>query len=409
VPATYSPGGGTLIGHSTRWLLLARPLDPGLVVRLWPRFEDGTAPAALADLAQRLSDGAPCALVDTATGEQIARGLTVAADGDTPILTLGGSTKAPALPVEGGAVGASALRVTAPAVVRRPAAAPVRPLIDGVPAGIRVGGSAPPPPPQPPAPAPAPTTAPAPAATAAPDPVARRDPASRLGPADEPTLPSLTGAADPDIAYGATRVRPATPPTPATARPGPRSGPPAGAPPGAPQAHTVQRPGGAHPLQQHTGETVLAVRCPQQHLTPLESPVCRQCGAPVGRQEPIRVPRPPLGRLLLADGQEVLLDRGAVLGRRPEAVPGGEMWPHLVELPADNTALSRSHLLVELQGWRILARDLGSLGGSVITAPEAPPMRMRPHESYVLDPGSVIDLAGGFAVRCVVELSGDPA
>ena len=338
MPATYSPGGGMLIGHGTRWLLLAHAPAPALVTGLWPRVQDGTPPAALADLAQRLSGGAACAVIDTGTREQVVRGISAAEEGDTVTLSLEASPGRATLPLQGGVVAAGMLHLTGLASgVRRPPAAPT--LIDGVPDTIRA---------------------------AAP-------------PVDAPTIPPRPAAASPDVEYGATRVRPATP-----------------------------RAGG-DPLQQHTGETVLAVRCPRHHLTPLENAVCRQCGAPVAPQEPLRVPRPPLGRLLLADGQEVLLDRGAVLGRRPEPVPGGEMWPHLVELPPDNTSLSRSHLLVQLEGWRILARDLGSLGGSVIRAPGAPPMRMRPHESYLLEPGSVVDLSDGFPVRCVVELSGDPA
>jgi hypothetical protein len=57
------------------------------------------------------------------------------------------------------------------------------------------------------------------------------------------------------------------------------------------------------------------------------------------------------------------------------------------------------HLQIELHGWDVLARDLGSRGGSVLTAPGRAPTPMRPGEAYVLDPGTVIDLAEVYAVR----------
>lgn len=156
-------------------------------------------------------------------------------------------------------------------------------------------------------------------------------------------------------------------------------------------------------LRQPTGVTVPAVRCPAGHFTPPEQPLCRSCGAPVPPgQEPLRVPRPPLGSLLLADGQRVLLDRGAVLGRRPAPIPGGEPWPHLIELPADLTHLSRRHLLVELDGWHVIARDLGSSAGTTLRSPGRDPIRLRAHDPHVLEPGQSLDLAGDFAVTFVL-------
>ena len=63
------------------------------------------------------------------------------------------------------------------------------------------------------------------------------------------------------------------------------------------------------------------------------------------------------------------LDRGVVIGRRPGPVPGTKDWPHLVHLPSTHAFVSRMHLQIELHGWDVLARDLGSRGGSTLTAP----------------------------------------
>lgn len=151
-------------------------------------------------------------------------------------------------------------------------------------------------------------------------------------------------------------------------------------------------------LRQPTHETVLAVRCPDGHLTPAHAPVCRACRAPVPPQTPQRVPRPRLGGLRMPNGEVVPLDRGVVLGRKPSPVPGGEDWPHLVPLPPDETFLSRVHLQIELDGWLVVARDLGSRGGTTLKVPGRPPERIRANEAYVLEPGHALDLADVYEV-----------
>lgn len=182
-------------------------------------------------------------------------------------------------------------------------------------------------------------------------------------------------------------------------------------PPGAePEERTRVRAGGRTPpapsaLRQPTGATVPAVWCPAGHFSPPAAPYCRSCGAPIPAQQPMRVPRPTLGSLHLPEGHRVELDRGAVLGRRPAPLPDGEPWPHLVELPADLTHLSRNHVAIELDGWHVLARDLGSSGGTALHAPGRPPVRLRPHDPHVLEPGQALVLSGDFAVTFAVTAS----
>ena len=151
-------------------------------------------------------------------------------------------------------------------------------------------------------------------------------------------------------------------------------------------------------LEQPTHETVLAAVCPQGHPTPSYSPICRVCQAPVPPQEPQRLPRPTLGRLVLPTGDHISLDRGAVFGRKPVALPGADRWPHLVTLPEDSTYLSRVHLQVELDGWVVLARDLGSRGGTTLRVPGRAPERIRANEPHVLEPGNRLDLADVYEI-----------
>jgi hypothetical protein len=159
---------------------------------------------------------------------------------------------------------------------------------------------------------------------------------------------------------------------------------------------TTMRP--AH-LAQSTAPTVLAVSCPLGHLTPPASPQCRTCHQRVAPQEPRRVDRPSLGGLRLPTGEVVPLDRGVILGRKPAPAEGSTDWPHLVHLPSDHSFVSRRHLQIELDGWDVVARDLDSRGGTTIAPPARDPVRMRPGDAYVLEPGTVLDMAHVYAVR----------
>ncbi|HSU02059.1 MAG TPA: FHA domain-containing protein [Nocardioides sp.] len=159
---------------------------------------------------------------------------------------------------------------------------------------------------------------------------------------------------------------------------------------------TTVRP--AH-LSHATAPTVLAVSCPLGHLTPPAAPQCRVCHQRVAPQEPRRVDRPSLGGLRLPTGEVVPLDRGVVLGRKPAPAEGSTDWPHLVHLPSDHSFVSRRHLQVELDGWDVVARDLDSRGGTTISYPGREPQRMRPDDAYVLESGTVLDMAQVYAVR----------
>jgi pSer/pThr/pTyr-binding forkhead associated (FHA) protein len=67
-----------------------------------------------------------------------------------------------------------------------------------------------------------------------------------------------------------------------------------------------------------------------------------------------------------------------------------------VGLPPDSTYLSRSHLRIDLDGWHVLAEDLSSRGGTTVFAPGCDPEMIRAHEPYLLEHGTVVDLAGAY-------------
>jgi hypothetical protein len=277
--------------------------------------------------------------------------------------------------------------VAADAVDLRPATTPARPLTR---------------PPTGAAPAPVAGTPPPPPVPGIIDAIPPEILASR--PSDPPPEPSPVDTADPladgrqrlDDRIGHTVRRPADPDhdghTTFRASDAPASPPAPPAPPPAPDH-----------LHQPTHETVLAVHCTAGHLTPAFVPTCRVCARPVPPQDPARVPRPQLGVLRLPDGDTVPLDRGVVLGRQPTAPPETADWPHLVRVGHASSYVSRTHLRVELDGWLVVATDVGSRGGTTLRVPGRAPERIRAHEPYVWEPGQVLDLADSCEVVYEVQ------
>jgi hypothetical protein len=136
---------------------------------------------------------------------------------------------------------------------------------------------------------------------------------------------------------------------------------------------------------------VHAITCTAGHPNPPQSGTCRVCGSPLAFQEPITVPRPPLGVLVFAGGHEVTLDRYVLVGRSPavERVAPGDL-PHLVKLDSPDKDVSRNHVEIRLEGWHVLVVDLQSTNGTVVQLPGRPPERVHPLEPYAIVPGTVV-------------------
>jgi hypothetical protein len=122
------------------------------------------------------------------------------------------------------------------------------------------------------------------------------------------------------------------------------------------------------------------------------------CQVSIPRQDPQRAPRPLLGRLRLPTGETVPFDRGVVLGRKPVPVNPHAPVPHLLAVPQEASFVSRMHLQIELDGWLVICRDLGSRGGTTLTMPGRSPERLRPMEPHVLEPGCRVSLADQYEV-----------
>jgi hypothetical protein len=382
VETRYVAGdGGVLLGAGSCWLLLADPRDEGLLDELFSVLSTPRSPAVrsledrvLEVTARSLPGAAPdLALLDLSSGSPVAasRGVgSVVVEGTRHSLSLdlpGAQTPGAVRRLVGGVVSAvSAVVETPPAA--EPVRAPSAGLIDGIPQEILAAkGPAGPPPPRPRAATPR-----------------HGDSVARDTTEPDPALMARIADASP------AHVEPA----PETVPDEPSDDSPVPDHDGA----TVFRP--EHLTAAPAGETVQAVWCPQGHLTRSTSPLCRVCRAQVAPQHPQRVPRPTLGGLCLPTGEVVPLDRGVVLGRRPQPMSTSPAdWPHLVTLPSEHTFVSRMHLHLTLEGWDVVARDLGSRGGTTLKVPGSEPVRMLPEHPYVLEPGHALDLADTYEVR----------
>ncbi|MFC7465889.1 FHA domain-containing protein [Brachybacterium sp. GCM10030252] len=176
-------------------------------------------------------------------------------------------------------------------------------------------------------------------------------------------------------------------------RPRPPAPPPGSAPPATPAAPGAPTAGPGHPAG---GAVALpGLVCQNGHANPPERSQCRACGAPL--QGATRtVARPPLGVVESSTGERFVLDRTAIIGRRPRAsrVSGNDV-PQLITVPSPQQDISRSHLELRLEGWHVVAVDLGATNGTTLHRAGTDPVRLRPREGVVLHDGDRLDLGDG--------------
>jgi len=138
--------------------------------------------------------------------------------------------------------------------------------------------------------------------------------------------------------------------------------------------------------------TLPGVVCPNGHANPPERQACRSCRAPL-QGETRTVARPPLGAVEVSSGQRFVLDRSAVIGRRPRASRVSRQdVPQLITVPSPQQDISRSHLELRLEGWHVVAIDLGATNGTTLHRVGYEPVRLRPREGMVLHDGDHLDL-----------------
>lgn len=359
-----------------------------------------------------------------------------------------GAARGSALPLVGGVVRASRVRVrlTGADAAPAPAAASDTPVVlPASPTPVAVASAEPvaPAPAEPAAPAPSEAAAPAPsestAAPAAEEQVAEVEVAAEPSAVVEPTAAAEPAAASEPAAEAA----PAPQPAPeavvdpeALVEPEPASEPqrvvePAPAPaveatpepePFVPPAAPVPALPGPASADDHDGLTILSgeLASIRQNLpswavsqtgdwpsgagipTPAPGPGAFASSSPVSGAVPVSgaaaapTTHAPAPRLALSTGALVPVDAVVLIGRAPQAgrAPDGAE-PRLVTVPSPEQDISRTHAEVRLELGRVLVTDLYSTNGVTVASGGLPPRRIAAGEPVAVGEGDLVDLGDG--------------
>lgn len=156
------------------------------------------------------------------------------------------------------------------------------------------------------------------------------------------------------------------------------------------QAALASMTGAATGPVDEPGDLVLSRVCTQKHANPPHATMCRLCGVPL-EGDAVQVRRPAMGSIRLSTGMFFELDRPLVIGRGPRADQADPRnAPRLISLPSPGKEISRSHLRVDLDGWNVLAVDLGSTNGTFLRRGGFDDRRLMSGQPQMLTDGDVL-------------------
>ncbi len=162
-----------------------------------------------------------------------------------------------------------------------------------------------------------------------------------------------------------------------------------------PLAEAPEPPAGA--AADPSAPLVEAVVCLSGHANPPGVRRCRECGVTVTDQRRRQVPQPALAVLRVSDGSEAVVDRPVLVGRAPTERGAGPV--RLLTVPSPEHDISRTHLQVSVEGWRVTVTDLHSTNGTVLVDPDGGQRRsLPPGQPVPVVAGHVLELAEGVSV-----------
>ena len=141
---------------------------------------------------------------------------------------------------------------------------------------------------------------------------------------------------------------------------------------------------------------VPAQHCPYGHPNPPEATQCWSCKAAIQPGPVASAVRPSLGWLEFNDGKRIPVDRNILIGRNPaiHRLAATEL-PKLVTVESPNQDISRNHLSVLLDGWRILLDDLNTTNGTTVREPTGAIVKLIPGQPYLAVTGCRVQLGDG--------------
>jgi hypothetical protein len=119
-----------------------------------------------------------------------------------------------------------------------------------------------------------------------------------------------------------------------------------------------------------------------------------------------RAPVPPHFAVRIRPGDSIDLDVPILVGRRP-ALPRVDsgVLPRLITVSSPEQEVSSTHLRIERSGDAVVVTDLRSTNGTVVVRPGGASARLRPGESTVVLPGTVVRIGDGN----IIEITAVPA
>lgn len=105
-------------------------------------------------------------------------------------------------------------------------------------------------------------------------------------------------------------------------------------------------------------------------------------------------------RLSVNGGPALTLDTHVLIGRRPREprVPAGA-GSRLVTVASPRHEVSGTHIDVHQHGTSVIVTDMRSTNGTIVIMPGQSPVRLRPGDSLVAVPGTVVDIGDGNSIE----------
>ena len=121
-------------------------------------------------------------------------------------------------------------------------------------------------------------------------------------------------------------------------------------------------------------------------------------------QQPAPAITQPVAKLLISDGQNIVVDRAVLIGRAPEARRfTSTEQPTLVTVPSRLHEISSTHVEVRpgtgADHGSAVVTDMGSTNGTVLVQPGLGPEDLKPGIAVQLIPGAIINLGDGITIQ----------
>lgn len=121
-------------------------------------------------------------------------------------------------------------------------------------------------------------------------------------------------------------------------------------------------------------------------------------------QPPAPAVTPPVAKLIVSDGQTIVVDRAVLVGRAPEARRfTSTEQPTLVTVPSRLHEISSTHVEIRpgtgADHGSAVVTDMGSTNGTVLVQPGLGPEDLKPGIAVQLIPGAVINLGDGVTIQ----------